>query len=283
GVGKTSLIQSLRSDSFKRESKLLGSKSGRNQRKGICIEDNTTTAAAKQADFSPLLDSLTDSSIQLQFWEFSGRARGIHDMFWANERNTVLSWRGELVQSHLRGVSRRLPSGHRCAELRDKIKQIASQEIRAREQVPLSFLLIEKMIAQQTAEWHEWTQSGANAGPVHEGENRLGGLQLPVISSAQFRAMLELCHIVLPADSLRERRRKTRQVRDHLHAMGSAFWFPGLSDFGADQSTRRAGRHAESNSESLHSAGRRDSIIDNDDNQSPDDARSDDSDEDDER
>jgi GTPase SAR1 family protein len=72
GVGKTSLIQSLRSDSFKRETKLLGSKSGRNQRKGICIEDNTTTAAAKQADFSPLLDSLTDSSIQLQFWEFSG-------------------------------------------------------------------------------------------------------------------------------------------------------------------------------------------------------------------
>jgi hypothetical protein len=69
GVGKTSLIQSLRSDSFKRESKLLGSKSGRNQRKGICIEDNTTTAAA---NFSPLLDSLTDSSIHLQFWEFSG-------------------------------------------------------------------------------------------------------------------------------------------------------------------------------------------------------------------
>lgn len=34
--------------------------------------------------------------------------------------------------------------------------------------MPLSFLLIEKMIAQQTAEWHEWTQSGANAGPVHE-------------------------------------------------------------------------------------------------------------------
>jgi hypothetical protein len=72
GVGKTSLIQSLRSESFKRESKLLGSKSGRNQRTGICIEDNTTTAAAKQADFSPLLDSLADASIQLQFWEFSG-------------------------------------------------------------------------------------------------------------------------------------------------------------------------------------------------------------------
>ena len=123
GVGKTSLIQSLRSESFKRESKLLGSKSGRNQRAGICIEDNSTTAAAKQADFSPLLDSLADASIQLQFWEFSGtrsrsllslvvlrskscalfvgiyshslsdvapgRARAIHDIFWANERSTV--------------------------------------------------------------------------------------------------------------------------------------------------------------------------------------------------
>jgi hypothetical protein len=99
--------------------------------------------------------------------------------------------------------------------------------------------------------------------------------------------MLELCHIVLPADSLKERRRKTRQVRDHLHAMGSAFWFPGLSGLGADQPARRAGRvrrgHADSNSESLLSAERRDSIIGDDDDQSSDDARSDDSDEDDER
>ena len=39
---------------------------------------------------------------------------------------------------------------------------------RAREQLPLSFLLVEKMIAQQTTEWHEWTQSGASAGPVLE-------------------------------------------------------------------------------------------------------------------
>jgi guanylate kinase len=71
GVGKTSLVRCLKNDSGKRESKLV-SKSDREERKGIRLEDDHKSAVAKQADFSPLLESLTDAGALLQYWEFSG-------------------------------------------------------------------------------------------------------------------------------------------------------------------------------------------------------------------
>lgn len=91
--------------------------------------------------------------------------------------------------------------------------------------MPLTYLLVEKVIVQQAAEWREWTQTGGFYGPPNEEEIRLGGLQMPVITADQLGFLLEFCHVISPGDSPDGKRRKMRSARDFIHSQGSAFWF----------------------------------------------------------